>query len=169
MGDGMGGWEVWRIRKELETEHPDDSLERQDGTKVDSLPPCRQPIHTFSRSRYLPCHVAARLVGGGVGELGCELRTESGATATTGSRTTASSTSVIRQGITWSGDRRKNVTRTVGRQSLDVAPTSQDPRHGQPGFEIVRLRPASGPRQASRRPGRRVCRWGKAMPRWANA
>jgi hypothetical protein len=43
-------------------------------------------------------------------ELGCELRTESGATATTGSRTTAISTSVIRQGITWSNDRRENVT-----------------------------------------------------------
>lgn len=62
MGDGTG-WEVWRIRKELETKHPDESLERQDGTKVDSLPPCCQPIHTFSRrSRYLPCHMAARTV-----------------------------------------------------------------------------------------------------------
>lgn len=143
MGDEMGGWEVWRIRKELETEHPDDSLERQDGTKVDSLPPCRQPIHTFSKSRYLPCHVAARSVGGGVGELGCELRTESGATATTGSRTTASSTSVIRQGITWSGDRRKNVTqdrrpteprRSTNQSGPETWPARLRDRKAQTGF-----------------------------------
>lgn len=40
------GWEVCRIRKELETEQPDDSLEQRDGTKVDSLPPCRQSAGT---------------------------------------------------------------------------------------------------------------------------
>lgn len=94
-------------------------------------------------SRQVPALPHGSAVGGGVGKLGCELRTESGATATTGSRTIASSTSVIRQGMTWSGDRRKNVTqdrrsteprRSTNQSGPETRPARLRARKAQTGF-----------------------------------